>query len=472
MSILLIEPPPAGAGWNIRQTGSIGTAKANIVWPPIDLMRIAGYLRKNKISSEIYDASALRSSAVEVRRKIEETKPKLVLFNTSTTVLKSDMAIANIAKSISPDIMTAVIGAHIIGAPVETLEENTNLDITIFSDPESVVMELVRNDFNAEKTRGLCFRKGSHVVKNPDFPPVQDLDEFGFPAHDMVPIKLYHDPLSRRLPMTIVAGQRGCINRCNYCMATLYGKNRHNSVGHFIEELKWVKSLGINETFIIDCGFTNNEKWAHEVLDRMIKEHIDLTWWCTARSDRLDKELLTKMKRAGAHSIAIGAESAHPDIIKTIKKNIKPDVIRRIVKEGRQIGLDVMVFFLLGLQGETRETMKTTIDFALTLDTDIVTFGIATPVPGTEFYDYIKDHGYFITRDWNRYDPMLPPVFNYPGLSSEEMHKELKRAYRRFYLRPSYLVKRLARIRSPFELWNNIGNFVYILKKSLMTDRT
>jgi radical SAM superfamily enzyme YgiQ (UPF0313 family) len=471
MSILLIEPPPAGKGWNIRQTGSIGTAKANIIWPPIDLMRIAGYLRKSGIASSIYDATAFRSSAAEVYRKIKDKRPRLVLFNTSTTTIKSDIKIAEIAKTISKDILTAAIGAHIIGIPVETLEEFENLDLAIFDDPESVVLELVRNNFNPENTRGLCYRKQLSIVRNPGFPVVEDLDEFGFPAHDIVPIHAYRDPLTKRRPMTIVSGQRGCINRCNYCMATLYGRNRRNSVGHFIEELRLVRGLGIREVFIIDCGFTNDMPWAHEVLDQMIQYPIDLTWWCTARSDCLDKELLLKMKRAGAHSIAIGAESADLEIIKKARKNITPETVKKVVREGREVGLEMMAFFLFGLQGETPQSLKATMDFALTLDTDLVTFGIVTPAPGTDFYNYIRENHYFVTNDWSRFDPMLPPVFNYPALTSKDIYGKLKMAYRRFYLRPGYLFRRLRKLRSPFELWNNMGNFISIFKTAILNRR-
>lgn len=465
MDILLIEPPPTNRYGNMRQFGSIGTYKADIAYPPIDLMKIAGYLREFKINSLIYDANTLKASIEDVAGVIEKESPRLVVFTTSTTAINKDMLVAKRAKEISQDIITATFGAHIKGCAVRTLEENEFLDIAIYADPEAVIRNLAQNDYRIPQAQGVYYRKGSDIIKNAAHIPADNLDEYGIAAHDMVEPGLYHDPLAKRKPLTITYGQIGCINNCTYCMSTLYGALRMRSVPHFIKELKFIRGLGFKEVFFIDCGFTNNLKWADELCDNIINESLDLTWWCLARADRLNQDILKKMKEAGCHSIGIGVESANLRIIDRIKKNVNLPEVIKVIGFAHKLKIRVLLYFQFGLPGETRETMRETLDYALKSRADLATFGIATPVPGTPFYDYIKENNLFITNDWSRFDPTLPPVYSYPGLSSEEIYEFSKKAYQAFYMRPSFIMDRMMNQRTLEDIKNNLGNFANLLSR-------
>ncbi|MDI6759461.1 MAG: radical SAM protein [Candidatus Brocadiaceae bacterium] len=469
MEVLLIEPPPTSKFGNMRQFGSIGTYKARIAYPPIDLMKIAGYLRKFGVEPTIYDANTLKTTTEDIAKLVEKGSPRLVVFTTSTTTLNHDMKVAKRIKEISKDVLTATFGAHIKGAPVQTLKENPYLDIAIYGDQEHVIKELVMQDYKLSEVGGIYYRKGSEIIKNNPHSSVLNLDEYGIAAHDLIDPKLYHDPFAKRSPLTITYGQIGCVNKCTYCMSTLYGSLRFRSVPHFLEEIRFIKKLGFKEVFFIDCGFTNNPEWADMLFNSMIRESINLTWWCLSRADRLNEERLGKMKKAGCHSIGMGVESVDPDIIERVRKNVDTQHVLNLVRMIHKYDMRVLLYFQFGLPGETRETMQNTLNFALKSGADLVTFGTATPVPGTQFYDYIKKNNYFITKDWSKFDPTLPPVYSYPHLSSEEIFEFSQYAYRAFYMRPSYVLKRFISQRSFHDFKNNIENFINLAGRLFTT---
>lgn len=150
-------------------------------------------------------------------------------------------------KEISSNIITATFGAHIKGAPLQTLEENPWLDVAIYGDQEYVVKEIAMNEKNMKDIKGICYRNENKIIENPPHPIIMNLDEYGIAAYDLVDPAIYHDPFARRLPLTITYGQIGCINSCTYCMSTLYKPLRFRSVPHFLEELKIIKKLGFRK---------------------------------------------------------------------------------------------------------------------------------------------------------------------------------------------------------------------------------
>ncbi|MBI4698242.1 MAG: radical SAM protein, partial [Nitrospirae bacterium] len=401
----------------------------------------------------------------QVTASIDKEKPDFVVFTTSTPTIYHDLKIADITKEISPDIKTAAVGTHIMALPEETLRENKNLDFSIYSESEMVLLELVNAGLNPENIKGVAFRKGDEILKNEPRPLWHDLDGFGFPAHQKVPLKLYRDPMMKRGPMTITYTERGCINACIYCSSPFYSKVRQRGIAQVIEELKWIVSMGIREIRFFDCGLTNYIDRAGKLFDEMIKEKIDLTWACNIRSDRFPLHIAKKMKEAGCHTVNIGAESADLEVLKNIKKNITPDMVEQAVLTARKAGLNALVYFMIGLPGETKASIKKTISFAKKIGPELITLGIATPHPGTKFYEHLDRGGYLITRKWSEYDPIKKPVYNYPGLSGKEIEEARDRGYRSFYLRPSYILKRLFAQRRIMDVVNNFRNFVGFMRR-------
>ena len=468
MKILLIEPPPTSDKGNLRTLGSMGTLKADMAWPPLDLMIISGLLDKNGYETSILDANTLRLNFSQVKDCINNEKPELVVFTTSTPTIYHDLKIADITKEVSPDTKTAAVGTHIMALPAETLKENKNLDFSILSESEMVILELLNANLNPEDIKGVAYRRGDEIVKNPPHPLWYDLDAFGFPSHHKVPINHYRDPLMKRSPMTITYTERGCINACIYCSSPFYSKVRQRSIPRVIEELKWIVSLGIREIRFFDCGLTNYIDRTNSLLDEMIKEKIDLTWACNVRADRFPLDIAKKMKEAGCHTVNIGAESADLEVLKNIRKNITPDMVEKAVLTAKKAGLKALVYFMLGLPGETNKTIKKTVSFAKKIGPELITLGIATPHPGTKFYEYLDNKGYLVTKNWSEYDPIKSPVYNYPGLSSAEIELARDKGYRSFYLRPAYILKRFFSQRKIFDVINNFKNFIGFMKRYVL----
>ena len=160
MDVLLIEPPPTNRFGNMRQFGSIGSYKASIAYPPIDLMKIAGYLRRFGRECSIYDANTLKSTVSEVMDRIDREAPRLLVFTTSTTTIRKDMVLMEKAKEKDRDIIIATFGAHLKGAPFQSLLEHPCLDVAIYGDPEYAVRALVETEYDLKKVGGFDITKG------------------------------------------------------------------------------------------------------------------------------------------------------------------------------------------------------------------------------------------------------------------------------------------------------------------------
>lgn len=467
MKILLVEPPRVLTNANIRILGSVGQYKGEYCWPPLDLTIIAGLLRKHGLDADIRDYNATRGTFEDLRKEMQDMHPDVVIFTTSTSTISSDLNVANIVKDVSPKTVTVAIGTHVAAKPDETMGACQHLDMIILNpEPEMSVLGLIKGNLKPGKVEGLCYRSDKKLVKSP-YKKIVNLDEFGTPAHDKIDANLYSDPLMVRRPMALTYASRGCRwGKCIYCCNPyFYGPMRFRSIPNVIEELKWLVKLGIKEIKWFDPEFNNNIKYTEELCDRIIKEGIDITWAADMRVDIMPIELLEKMKKAGCHTILIGVESGDPEILNTIKKGITLDMVREAVKKIRKVGMNVITHFLVGLPGDTEESMRKTLNFAKELNPDATTFGIVVPHPGTEFTDIIEQGGCFITRDYNKYDTSSPPVYDYPNLSSQEIYEFMRYAYRSFYFRPTYILRKFLKVRSMTELRNGVANFRNLISR-------
>ncbi len=473
MNILIIEPPAVSKFGNQRIFGGNGSNKSDFKKPPLDLMMISGYLRKEGFDNDFLDANASRKSVNEVKEIIRKKSPDIVFFSTSTCTIYKDLLIAKIAKETNPSILTAAIGTHVMALPEDTFSGSEYLDAIIYSNEwEQSCLNIIKNVNNLESAMGIIYRKSDgKIVKTKMQPPLKDLDILGFPSHDKLEKELYRDPTAKRVPKTMVMGQKACINNCSFCcQPAFFGapQLRKRSVPHFIEELRWVQELGFREVMFNDATLTADTAWAAELFEGMIRNDIDLSWNCSTRADRINNEILKLMGKAGCHTIAIGMESTDPTVLKNIRKNIRPEQIMEAVSLVRKHGMDTIVFCVVGFPGETKETIEKTISFLKNLETTFITLGIAVPAPGTDFYKHVEENGYLLTKDWSLYDPMKKPVFSYPQLSADEIAYYSAYGLRQFYLRPNYIFNKLKSIRSISEARTYFNNFIGFLKRYVL----
>lgn len=477
MRILLIEPPAVSKFGNQRIFGGNGSNKSDFRKPPLDLMMISGYLRKEGYDNILLDANSSQRTLDDIEVIIKNNLPNVLIFSTSTCTIYNDLLVAKVAKEINPSIITAAIGTHVMALPLETFQESQYLDVVVYSNEwEQVSLNIVKNVSNLENAKGLFFRKtDGTIAKTNAQPPLQNLDDLGFPAHDKLEKQLYGDTTSKRFPKTMVMGQKACVNNCSFCcQPAFFGApvTRKRSVEHFLSELKWVQHLGFKEVMFNDATLTADTEWATALFKGMIEHNIDITWNCSTRAERVNASILKLMKRTGCHTIALGMESTDPVVLKNIRKNVTPEQLRASVSLIRKNGMNTVVFCVVGFPGETRESIEKTISFLKTLDTTYITLGIAVPAPGTDFYKYIEENNYLQTKDWRLYDPMGKPVFSYPWLSSEEIEYYSKHGLRQFYLRPRYILDRLKSIRNLSEAKTYLHNFIGFMKRYVLSSRT
>ena len=289
------------------------------------------------------------------------------------------------------------------------------------------------------------------IKKNKDIPrglvssPVSNLDDVPYPDWSLFSIeKFSYSPIINKKPFTFVLSSRGCTYGCNYCPyiseSNLGRKYRMRSVENVIGELKYLEEkFNIKGVQFRDPLFTLIRKRTEELCNAMIKEKIEIEFGCETRLDRVDEKLLDLMYEAGFRVLKVGIESADLDVLKKSKRMpIALEHQEKMIKHCDKIGMKVVGFYVIGLENDTEDTVKATLKYSKKLNTDFANFTICTPIPGTEFYDTIKDR--IKTEDYDLYDN-FHVTFDHPNLSEEKIMKYQEKALVGYYLRPRYFYK-------------------------------
>jgi radical SAM superfamily enzyme YgiQ (UPF0313 family) len=428
---------------------------------------MSGYLRTHGYDNVFHDANNSRQTAADVEALFRREQPDIVFLSTSTCTLYKDMAIAALAKQVKPSCLTVGFGTHVMALTDETMRNHEALDVAIYSNEwEQVALDIARHASDVSQARGVMLRTADGVKKTAPMPTLTNFNDLGFPAHDKLDKHLYRDPTMRRFPKTMVQASRACIAKCNFCcQPAFFGNVMKRTPDHILDELQWVYDLGFREVFFNDATFMFDHAWNTEIFEGMLSRNIDLTWFCTTRAHTIKREVLKLMKRAGCHTIGIGMESADDQVLKNIKKGLRLEQLRDAVKMVREEGIDALLFCVLGFLGETRESMSNTIEFLKTVPASYVTLGTAVPVPGTDFYNQMEAKGFLKHKQWDLYDPLKPPVYDYPNLSGAEIADVRTAGLRSFYLRPGYIWDRVRTIRRPADVANYAVNFAGFMKR-------
>jgi radical SAM superfamily enzyme YgiQ (UPF0313 family) len=286
--------------------------------------------------------------------------------------------------------------------------------------------------------KGLAWRNGNEIVVNFPRPFIKSLDQLPIPMHELLPLKTYRMPLIKG-PFTFIVTSRGCPAGCTYCIkhVSYQYSARLRSPELIMQELWQLKKLGINNIHMYADLFTVNRDQVIDLCKRMIDEKINLRWTCNSRVDYVDEDMLTLMGKAGNWLISWGIESGNEQILKNARKGAYPDKAERALRWAKKAGIMNWGYFIIGLPGETEETIKQTIAFAKKLPLDIALFHVAAPYPGTPFFFEVVENGWFRpgTR-WENVDMDKGTVLDYPDLTAEKLLYWQKRAFREWAFRP------------------------------------
>lgn len=432
-----------------------GKRIAGTKFPPITSVLVATVLKENGIEVDFCDAAGEGLNIEDLKRRINNYYAVVML--TSTMTVNEDSELLRELKQVNSDLTTIVFGAQPTFMPKQTLGKD-GIDIVVRNEAEYVIRDLIQciiKDKDWSLILGIAYRKNGQVAINPPYPLIGNLDELPVPDRTLLsPNVEYFNPIVKRIPYTTIYTARGCPGKCIFCSSPpFYGRNiRFRSAQKIMEELEIIQKLGYKEVFFRDEFFPVSKKRTLEICERILEKNIKLLWICSSRIGTVTKEEMKAMKKSGCHMIRFGVESGVQRILDSIRKEITINQIRKDFAVAREVGLDTHAHLMIGMPGETKETIETTIKFVKEINPTIVTFGIMTPYPGTQIFSIVEKNNPEI-GDGSSCDLSLlhtQGFFSYcfTELSSEDLNYYLRKAYKEFYLRPSYILDWLRRIRS------------------------
>ena len=459
MNLLLINPP------HLIRTGNVWKKIARCL-PPLGLGYIASFLENKGVKVAIIDFEAEGLDISELKSRIKQANPDYIGITATTVVISSAIEIAEIARQALSAAKIVIGGVHPTISPDEVLLKPC-VDYVVRGEGEETLLELLRGE-PLDSIKGLSYRLDDKIIHNPLRDFIVDLDSLPHPAYHLLPMEKYRPSTAnyRRLPATSIVASRGCPGRCTFCYTDVLGRRtRFRSAENIVSEIKLLRdNYGIKEISFYDDTFTANRQVVLDLCRLLKEQNLDITWACMSRIDMVDSALLKEMNAAGCHQIGYGIESADETILKNIKKPIPLERVKKVVRETHRAGIDVRGMFMFGNPGETKETMQKTLDFAVSLNLDIAVFNITTPYPGTEMFNWAKDNGYLLTLDWNDYD-LSKCVMRLPTVEPKEVEHFYKYDYKKFYLRPPYIFKKLVTMRNFIDLRSDFRFFTSLVKE-------
>ena len=349
----------------------------------------------------------------------------------------------------------------IIGGPyatfcgTEPLEECEELDASFVGESEEIIVPaceaLVRSG-DLSKIPGLYWRRDGEIVGDGESLVVWDLDSLPYPAYQLVDVRKFSPAIGsyKRLPSVNIMTTRGCDRRCKFCLSR--DEIRFRSVEHTMGEIRHdVHKFGVRHLIFFDEYFTADKDRAIEIAQRIRAEKIDLTFAINSRVDAADPELFAELKKAGCWRVLFGFESGVQKNLDFLNKDQTLDQSRRAARLAREAGLEIKAMFILGLPGETYEEALQTIDFAISINPHMASFPNFTPLPGAPIWDEAPKLGTMQVAGALHLINFIPNT-----MTLDELIELNRIAFRRFYRRPSYILRRLFRIRSVHDLLRNL----------------
>ncbi len=402
-------------------------------WYPVWLCYPAGMLP----DSRVLDAPPHKIS-IDQTVEIGKDYELLVLF-TSTPGFEVDVKMAEMMKAANPKLKICFVGPPVTVEPEKTLNASKAIDFVVRREFDHQIVKYAQGT-PLEELPGVSFRKDGRIVNNPEGPVIENLDELPWVTKVYkrdLDVTRYNVPFLLN-PFISFYTSRGCPAMCTFCLwpQTHSGHRwRLRSSDDIAAEVKYALEAfpQVREIFFDDDTFNYQKARTIELCSKL--KPLKFTWSCTSRVTT-DYDTLKAMKEAGCRLLIVGYESGDPQILKNIKKGATVDMAERFTANCKKLGLLIHGDFIVGLPGETRESIRKTIEFAKKLDNDTIQVSIAHPYPGTEFFEYAKKNDLFsISNMTDEAGHQLPKVI-YPGLNEGELVEWVERFYGEYYFRP------------------------------------
>lgn len=464
MNILLVNPSITPAEVYARY--SPGAPKL----PPLGLCYLASVLLKKGHLTRIRDCAAENIPLSQLQAEIREFEPGIVGVTATTVSYAAARRVLRAVKETKRGIATVLGGAHISALPSATLNECEDVDIGVTGEGEYTILEIaerLEKGEPADNIAGTLTRRGGDVIRNEPRPETAALDDIPFPArHLLKDLRLYsHTPFRGAKFTATMVTSRGCTLHCGYCDQSVFGRRwRSHSPEYVVAEMAHLKeTYGIDFVSFEDDNFLLSKKRTAEICELMMRQSLNLSWSCLGHASEVDDSLLPLMRKAGCRNIYVGIESGSPRMLALIEKRFRIEDTRKGIERIKKSGIHVTGSFILGLPTETKAEIEQTIDLALSLPLDGVSFFLFTPFPNTPLRELALRHG-TVSPHWEHYSTHPGRLSFVPeGMTEDYLLKKQAEAYRRFLLRPGYLAKHIGM----FANRRTIRNGLRFLKSAL-----
>ncbi len=433
-------------------------------------------LEVNGFNVKVIDGQVTWLNSIRLEKEIDDYSPDMIGISVVTPRAKQALEIASIVKRKKPEICVVLGGPHITALDGQVITKD-DIDVVVLGEGEYTMLDLVKamsGNKDLSAIAGILYKeKDGSVVRTKRREMVKDIDRLPHPAFHLMPIDKYTPPAAwpnrKKGAYANLMTSRGCPHQCTYCDVNItFGrKYRMHSPEYVLDDIECLYHKHKVKNFSFrDSIFTLHKDRVKKICRLINERGLDISWECNLRVNYVDYDLLKMMKDAGCGLVRYGVESGSQEVLNNACRNTTLDQIRQAFKVTKKAGLEVHGYFMLGLPGETKKTIKDTIKFAKEISPDSVGFTIAIPFPGTEFYNWAKEHDYLRIDDWNSF-VYNSAIVETPSLSIKDLMKIQEWALKSYYLRPSQIFKQFIQMRS----WNDLTTNMKYAKLLLFRSR-
>ncbi len=462
--------------WVPEDIFSSKTASSQInYWQPLGTLYVASVLQKAGHDVRFFNGAF--SSHEKLVSDVKGFSPEFIgIYSTTFGWDRAKTTALEFKKIFNGKVFICAGGPYPIAMQEHCLKDaGESIDALITGEGEYTVLEIterLESGKELDGVLGVIFRRNGDIIKNPPRPLITDLDSLPFPARELLgDANLYIPPPAtyRRRPVAVLITSRGCNRRCIYCFQIDKARAsgiRYRSVENVLKEIEHCIRQGYREIKFIDDTLAADYDRAMRLAGEIKARRLGFTWFASACVNQVDKPLLKAFKDAGCWAILFGAESGVQKNLNAVKKGITLEQTRNAVRWAKEVGLKVNTPFLFGIPGETFEEGIQTIDFAIDLNPDMANFHAITPFPGTYLYDNREKYG-VISDELSDYT-YQGAAFIPHTMTKDDILKLRQIAFRRFYARPSFIIKKLLELRNVNDLivaFKSIRSLFWILTR-------
>ena len=417
--------------------------------PFVTLASLAGAAEAAGHEVRIADLMIEGDAPGAYRTVLKEFRPDFVGVTFTTPLYREARELAAVAHEVLPDVVTCCGGIHATAMPGEVLEES-EFDIVVIGEGEKTLTEIC-DGRPLETIDGIAFGRGEDFTVTSQRTLIEDLDDLPWPAWHLHDLRFYRSPhiASRRNPVGYMETNRGCNHYCTFCSQKVFGHAvRSKSPGRVVDEMFRMLDQGFMDIHIKDDNFTADIGRAKEVCRLLVERGFPAPWALPTgvNVNDVDSEFFRLAKKAGCYQVSFGIESGVESILRGVAKDQSPELIRKAVNMAHDAGLETVGFFMMGLPGDTEETMIDTIRFACSLPLTYAKASMTLPFPSSALFIQIDARGGILSRDWDKYNfHSTTEVWEHENLDWDTIQHYYALFHRKFYFRPSYMWKRFWR---------------------------